>query len=159
MSLLPLFQWMENLPISNAIRLSTYSSAIINLGHLLVLVVFIGSVLVVDLRLLGTGMKDRPLADVARDSRPWMMWSFAGLVVTGVPYMITYAMKQYYSPYFWFKMEVLIVAVIFTLTIRHRVTLADEAKIGPFWGRLVAIVSIALWIAVIVPARYIGLTQ
>ena len=159
MSLLPLFQWMENLPISNAIRLSTYSSAVINLAHLLVLVVFIGSVLIVDLRLLGTGMKDRPLADVARDSRPWMMWSFAGLFVTGVPYMITYAMKQYYSPYFWFKMEVLVVAMIFTLTIRQRVTQADEATIGPFWGKLVAVVSIALWIAVIIPARYIGLTQ
>ena len=51
-----------------------------------------------------------PLAEVARASRPWMMWSFLGLAVTGVPYMITYAMKQYYSPYFWFKMEVLVVA-------------------------------------------------
>jgi hypothetical protein len=56
-------------------------------------------------------------------------------------------------------MEVLIVAVIFTLTIRHRVTQADEERIGPFWGKVVGLVSIALWIAVIVPARYIGLTQ
>jgi len=159
MSLLPFFQWMENLSISNAMRDSTYMSAAVNLAHLLALVVFVGSTLVVDLRLLGTGMTDRRLAEVARDTRPWMMGSFLGLFLTGVPQLTTYALKQYYSPFFWFKMEVLVVAVIFTLTLRHRITQADEARVGPFWGKLVGLISIALWIAVIVPARYIGLSQ
>lgn len=159
MSLLSFFQWMENLSISNTIRQNTYASAVFNLAHLLALVVFIGSVLVVDLRLLGSGMKDRALAEVARDTWPWMKWSFVGLFITGIPQLTTYAMKQYYSPFFWFKMEVLIVAVIFTLTLRHRVTQADPGRVAPFWGKVVGLVSIALWLAVIVPARYIGLTQ
>jgi hypothetical protein len=159
MSLLPFFQWMENLSVSEFVRQSTYLSAVFNLAHLLSLVVFIGAVVVVDLRLMGTGMKDRPLAEVARYTRPWLMWSFFALFLTGIPQLTTYAMKQYYSPFFWFKMEVLIVAVIYTMTVRQRVTQANEARIGPVWGKLVALVSLALWIAVIVPARYIGLTQ
>jgi hypothetical protein len=159
MSMLPFFMWMENLSVSDFVRQSTYLSAVFNLSHLLSLVVFIGAVVVVDLRLMGTGMKDRPLAQVARDTRPWLMGSFFALFVTGIPQLTTYAMKQYYSPFFWFKMEVLIIAVIYTMTVRQRVTRADEARIGPVWGKVVALVSLALWIAVIVPARYIGLTQ
>lgn len=159
MSLLPFFQWMENLAVSNAMRQSTYLSAAFNLAHLLALVVFIGAVLIVDLRLLGRGMTHQPVAEVARDARRWMMWGFLGLFVTGIPQLTTYALKQYYSPFFWFKMEVLLIAVIFTLTLRRKITEADEGRVGPFWGKLVGLVSIALWIAVIVPARYIGLTQ
>ena len=88
------------------------------------------------------------------------LWqTFFALFLTGIPQLTVYAMKQYYSPFFWFKMEVLIFAVIYTMTVRQWVTRADEARIGPFWGKLVALVSLALWVAVIVPARYIGLTQ
>jgi hypothetical protein len=155
--LLPLFQWMEAMPMSQAIARSSWLAAVFNLAHLLALVVFIGSVLVVDLRLLGTGMRGQPVARLARDARPWMIGAFLVLLITGIPQMTTYAMKQYYSPFFWFKMEVMLVALVFTFTLRQRITQADEARVGPVWGKLVGFVSIALWTAVAVPARLIGL--
>jgi hypothetical protein len=155
--LLPFFQWMEAMPMSQAIARSSWLAAVFNLAHLLALVVFVGSVLVVDLRLLGTGMKRQPLARLARDARPWMIGSLWALLITGIPQMTTYAMKQYYSPFFWFKMEVLLIALIFTLTIRDRITHLDEKRLRPYWGKLVGLVSIALWSAVAVPARLIGL--
>jgi hypothetical protein len=155
--LLPFFQWMEAMPMSQAIARSSWLAAVFNLAHLLALVVFIGSVLIVDLRLLGTGMRGQPLARLARDARPWMIGSFWALLITGIPQLTTYAMKQYYSPFFWFKMEVLVVALIFAFTIRQRITQADEARVGPVWGKVVGFTSIALWTAVAVPARLIGL--
>jgi hypothetical protein len=148
---------MEAMPMSQAIARSSWLAAVFNLAHLLALVVFVGSVLVVDLRLLGTGMKGQPVARLARDARPWMMGAFLVLLITGIPQMTTYAMKQYYSPFFWFKMEVMLVALVFTFTIRQRITQADEARVGPVWGKVVGLVSIALWTAVAVPARLIGL--
>jgi len=156
-SLLPFFQWMEALAFSQAIARSSWLAAAFNLAHLLLLVVFAGAVLIVDLRLLGTGITAQPLNRVASNARPWMMWAFVGLLLTGIPSMTTYAIKQYYSPFFWFKMEVMVVAVIFTLTLRHRVTQADESRIGPYWGKAVGLASIALWTMVAVPARLIGL--
>ena len=118
---------------------------------------FVGSILIVDLRLLGQGLTDQPVARLARDARPWMIGAWLVLLVTGIPSMTTYAMKQYYSPFFWFKMEVMLVAVVFTLTLRSRITQADESRVGPVWRKLVALTSIALWTAVAVPARLIGL--
>ena len=78
MSLLPFFQWMEALEFSQAIARSSWLAAAFNLAHLLALVVFIGSILIVDLRLLGQGLTDQPIARLARDARPWMIWGVAG---------------------------------------------------------------------------------
>lgn len=155
--MLEFFQWMEALPFSGAIRDSSYTAAAVNIAHLLALVVFFGAVLIVDLRLLGAGLTKQPLAQVARDARPWFIGSFLALLATGIPQMTSTAMKQYYSPFFWWKMEGLVVALIFTFTVRHLIAQADEQRVGPFWGKVVGLVSIALWTGVAIGARLIGL--
>ena len=65
------------------------------------------------------------------------------------------AQKEYESDYFWTKMYFLAAALVFTFTIRRRVSEADEARIGRAWSTAVALVSIVLW--VVNPARLIGL--
>jgi len=51
----------------------------------------------------------------------------------------------------------LFLALIFTFTLRRWVTQADEARVGPVWGKVVGAVSITLWTTVTVGARLIGL--
>ena len=63
--------------------------------------------------------------------------------------------QQYASKVFWFKMYVLFAAVIFTFTVRRAVTTADEVRVGPVWGKLVALVSITLWMTVAAGGRLI----
>jgi hypothetical protein len=155
--LLPFFEWLGALPVSKAINESLWIYAFVQAFHLLTLAVLLGAVLIVDLRLLGTGLTRQPLAQVARDARPWLIAGFLGMVVTGLPQLMSNASREYYSEFFWMKMYFLAAALIFTFTVRHRVTQADEARLGPIWGKAVGLVSIALWIGVIVPARLIGL--
>ena len=155
--LLPFFEWMEALPISNTIRESVWFYALDQSLHLVALAVFAGAVLVVDLRLMGRGMRETPLAKVARDAQPWLIWSFLALLVTGIPQLLSTAMKEYYSSFFWFKMDVMLVALIFTFTFRRKVTLTDEARVKPLIAKAVGLVSIVLWSGVAVPARLIGL--
>ena len=153
----PYFEWMENLPLSNTIRDSVYIYSVDQALHLVFLSVFAGAVLIVDLRLLGRGFSQQPVAQVAQDAQPWMMWGFLGLFLTGIPQLFGTAMKQYYSPMFWLKIDFLIVAIIYTLTIRRKVAMADETRVGPLWGKVVGFVSIVLWAGVAIPARLIGL--
>src|SRR5688572_6847377 len=157
MSLLPFFEWMEALPVTESLRSIAWGGATINIMHLLALVVFAGAVLIVDIRLMGGGLTKQPLAQVAREARPWLIGGFIGLVVTGIPQLMLTAIKEYYAPLFWFKMEVLLVAIIFTFTVRHNLTMGDEARLGRVWGKVVGLVSIVLWSAVAIPARLIGL--
>ena len=153
----PYFEWLNNLPVSVAINESGWIAAVIQAFHLLALVLFTGGVLVVDLRLLGSGLTQEPVSRVARDSRPWLMWGLIGLTVTGIPQLMSLAQKEYDSEFFWVKMYFLVAALVFTFTVRRKVTQAEEARVGRFWSAVVGLVSIALWTGVVVPARLIGL--
>jgi hypothetical protein len=149
-------QTIQNHPVSNVIRNSVWIYAFDQAAHLVALAVFAGAVLIVDFRLMGIGMRRQPLAQVAKDAQPWLIWSFVVLTLTGVVQMMSNATKEYYSEFFWYKMYALFPALIFTFTIRYMVTQANEARVG-HWGKLVALVSIGLWLAVTIPARLIGL--
>ena len=54
-------------------------------------------------------------------------------------------------------MQIMLVAIIFTFVIRPKITHADEARLGPVWGKLAGLASLALWSGVAIPARLIGL--
>jgi uncharacterized membrane protein len=87
-----------------------------------------------------------------------MIIGFLGLVVTGIPQLMQNAMREYFSDFFWIKMYVLPVALIYTFTIRQRVAMAEESRVAPATSRLVGLASILLWIGgVAVPSRLIGL--
>ena len=155
--LLSLAQAVDSSSLVHTMRDIAWIGAIINVMHLLALSVFAGALLIVDLRLMGTGLTQEPLADIATQARPWLAWAFWGLVLTGLVQLALQPVKEYYSPMFNFKMQVMLVAIIFTFVVRPRVTQMDEARLGRIWGKLVGVVSLALWAGVAIPARLIGL--
>lgn len=155
--LLPFFQWLEDVALGVWIRDQTYVAPLVNVAHLLTLVVVFGALLVVDLRLLGRGMAHQPVAKVARDARPWLIAGLIVMLLTGIPQILATPIKEYYSPFFWTKMRLLAVALVFTFTVRHKVTMADEARVGPVWGKVVGLVSIGLWTWIAAEGRLIGL--
>ena len=71
--------------------------------------------------------------------------------------MASTALKQYYSPFFWWKMEMVLIAVILTVTVRRKLASTDESQLGPVLPKVVALCSIALWTSVTIGARLIGL--
>jgi len=155
--LLRFFQAMNETAMSVLIRESLWMTAVFNTLHLLFLVVFVGAVLIVDLRLLGRGASDQPLAHVARDAQPWLIGALIGLTLTGIPQLMSNALREYRSDLFWMKMAILLVAVVFTFTLRRTVTLADESRVAPATRKAVGFISLALWTAVLIHARLIGL--
>ncbi len=54
-------------------------------------------------------------------------------------------------------MEGLLLGLIFTFTLRRKITLADEVRLGPFWPKVVGLSSIVIWTGVTIGARLIGL--
>ncbi len=156
MNLLPFIQWCEGSMLGSAIRTSPWAFAVIESVHLLALAAIGGAVLVVDLPLLGLGLQDQRVRDLARDAFPWLVASLAVMIVTGVGLFLSEAVKCYYSTPFWFKMSSLLLAMIFTFTIRRRVTGADEGRVSPLARKAVALVSLLLWFGVGAGGRWIG---
>ena len=156
MELLPVIEWLEHTGAGTAIRDSTWLFPCIEAGHLLALALMGGSVLLVDLRMLGLGVTRLPVAQVCRDARPWLMGSFVVLVVTGVLLFLSEATKCYLNPAFWIKMAFLIAATVFTFTVRQRVALAGGAEVDPAMARRVAVISVVLWSGVGIAGRAIA---
>jgi len=152
----PTFEWMNNLPVSAAIRESIWISPLVNVGHLLALVLLIGALLIVDLKLLGSD-EGTSLDKIARDAEPWFIRGFVLMFLTGVPQLISNALREYYSPFFWTKTLMLALALIFTFTIRRRVVLSPNGAVSTGMRKLVGAASIVLWAGVAIPARLIGL--
>jgi len=156
MSLLGFFQWCEQSGIGNAIRRSSWLFPLIEAIHLLGIGVIGGAVLVVDMRLLGLGLRRQSTAQLARDAQPWLVGSLILMIITGGLLFLSEAIKCYYHEAFWFKMTSLFLAIVFTFTVQRKVTMADETGVSPFWGKVVALVSVALWSWVGIGGRWIG---
>ena len=156
MSLLPFFTWCEKSAIGEAIRNSQWLFPVIESVHLLALILIAGAVLVVDMRLFGLGLRRQPVAQLARDAQPWLIGGLMVMLPTGILLFLSEAIKCYYSQAFAVKMTSLLLAIIFTFTVRRKFALADECRMSPLWSRLVAVVSVALWSGVGIGGRWIG---
>jgi hypothetical protein len=158
MSLLDLFAWFQYSAPITAMRGSPWFFPIIASIHLMGLALIGGAVLMVDLRLLGLGLRGQPVAQIARDGERWLLVSLLVLLPTGtLQFMCFAATKYYYLKAFWVKMAALPLALVFTFAVRHRVAMADETRLSPAWRKVVALVSLSLWSTVAIAGRWIGL--
>ena len=146
------FQTMNDVGVY---RSSIYLGPGVNLVHLVSMCTFMGALLMVDLRLLGVGLTEHRVKDLARSARPWLIGGLIGLILTGIPAMMAAANDEYHSKVFWFKMYVLFFAIVFTFTLRRSVTRADEGRVSPVLAKLVAVVSIVSWMTVAAGGRLI----
>ena len=156
MSLLPFFEWCENTAIGEAIRNSVWLFPVIEAFHLVALALIGGAVLLVNMRLLGLVLGRRAVSELARDAHPWFLGGLLVMFGSGVPLFLSESIKCYYSVAFWVKMSALLAVLVFTFTVHRRVTLADEGRVGPVAGKVVAVVSLMLWAAVGWGGRWIG---
>jgi hypothetical protein len=156
MSLLPFFEWGYDTALGEAIRESTWLFPAIEAFHLLGLGLTIGAVLIVDLRLFGVGLSRQPIAQLSASTEPWLLASLTLMITTGSLLFLSEAIKCYHSFPFWVKMTSLFLVLVFTFTVRRRVTRAGLASDRPLAGRLTALVSLGLWFAVAWGGRWIG---
>jgi hypothetical protein len=124
--------------------------------HLLGLGFIGGAVLIVDLRLLGFGLRRQSVAQLSRDAQPWLVGSLIVMIITGGLLFTSEAIKCYYHGAFWFKMASLLLAIVFTFTVQRKVVRADETRLTPLWSKVVAVVSVLLWSGVGIGGRWIG---
>lgn len=137
-----MFEWIERSPVGEFMRGSPAVFPIVESLHLIGLALFVGTLLLIDLGLLGVAMRRQPIHQVAKALAPWTWSGFALLLLTG-PIMFTAqaASKWHDNPLFWLKVLLLMVAIVFQLAVRRRVASEQPSK-------LVGAVSLVLWICV-----------
>jgi len=157
MSLLSLFQWAAHAPAFAVMRDSKWGFAVVEMVHLLALAGLGGTVLVVDLGILGVGLRSVPASRVARDLSPWFLGSLILAVLSGLLLVSAEAMKCYYHPAFRIKMLLFAAAVGFYFTLHRRLIAAPRDHAPSAWTRFAAVTSLLLWFSVGLAGRIVGL--
>jgi hypothetical protein len=157
-TLLAAFEWLQHTYLAEAIRHSAALIATLESIHLIGMALLIGTILMVDLSLLGHGIGRQPVARIARELRGWTTAGLAIMLASGPLILSSEAIRCYRTPAFWIKMLLLGMAVAFHFTIHRRVTMA-EPPVARSSARVVASVSLALWVGVALAGKGIAIFQ
>ena len=153
-------QWYENTAFSTTMRTSTWAEPIVETLHVLTLTLFLGFAVLLDLRLLGVGLRRRRASEVLEQLNPWLMGGFVVMIATGLLLFSGDPVAFYNSIFFKVKMIMLAIAVvnvwIFNSTVGRKVTEWDENSRTPGGAKAAAIVSLVLWAAIIAAGRAIA---
>ena len=160
MGLLGLCQWLDSTRLNAAMRMSGWFFPAFDVIHTLGIVLVAGTIMFVDLRLLGLILRGEPVAVVVQRMVPWTLRSFALMLVTGALLFTSEPVKLYHSPAFRLKLLFLLLAglnaLVFHTTIYRDAAHWDCAAPAPLRARAAGLLSLALWIAIIAAGRAIA---
>ncbi|MBW2394863.1 MAG: hypothetical protein JRG95_11380 [Deltaproteobacteria bacterium] len=160
MSLLSFCEWLASTRWSIDLHESLYMYPLIETTHVLSLLLFVGTVLFVDLRLLGWTLRDVPVSEVVGRIIPWAVAGFGIVSLTGFLLFYAIPVRTYLSIFFRIKMIMLVVAGVSVWTFHrymNRTAAAwDRDPIPPPRARLAGAVSLLSWVTVIVTGRMIA---
>jgi len=138
--------------IENPLNSSALAFPILECFHIVGFAFSVGTIALVDFRLLGWGMRRETPAQIASDTFYWTLGGLVVMVMSGLMLFSSDPDMYYLNWAFDLKMFFLVLAIIFQYTI-HRKT-ANSAAPGS--GKLVACISIFLWCCVIFGGIFIG---
>jgi hypothetical protein len=160
MFLLSICQWVDNTRWSALLRQSNWAFPALDTVHTLGIVLVAGTILLVDLRLLGLGLRSVPVAQLVARIVPATLWGFAFMFASGALLFSTEAVKMYQSSAFRVKVILIALAglnaLVFHRTVYRDVANWDTASVTPVRARLAGLLSLLFWIAIIAAGRAIA---
>ena len=160
MTILSALDWLAHTPWSIALHESQYVWPFTESLHVLMLTLFVGSTVMLDLRLLGVAFAGVPVSEMTGRVLPWTRAGFAVMVTTGL--MLFYATPVTYYQSIFFRIKVVLLCVagvnVFVFHSRTQRTVAawDLDDKPPRAARVAAVVSLLAWAGVVVSGRLIA---
>jgi hypothetical protein len=154
-----LFAYVSEMESSVELRGSSYVHPWITVVHVIGMCVFGGTILMMDLRLLGIGNMRTSFSHVQRRLFPWQIGGMVVSAITGLALVFANPMNYVANVIFWTKMLAMVVAALnaiaFHFITEDSLVTWDSGGRPPFGARLAGGVSIVLWANVIVAGRLI----
>jgi hypothetical protein len=127
----------------------------ISVTHYVTMFWFIGSIAVVDLRVMGLAARNRGVEELAQQLLPWAWLGFALAMISGFLMFATDAGDWAPSPHFHIKLTLIALSVVFVAVVQIFAPKWSEASETPSVAKIIALVSLLLWIATILSASQI----
>lgn len=139
----PIARWEWVFPVVEAIHICGFT-------------LLVGTVVILDLRLLGISLRSQPVSRLAKELAPWI-WTGILIQLTTGPYLFSGDPREYVQiAAFHNKLLFLLAALIFHFTVIRKATApaGDSAPLG--WRKPAAAVSLGLWLCVLLAGMWIG---
>jgi hypothetical protein len=145
---------------SEALLGSLHFWALLEGTHLLTLMLFVGTILVVDLRLLGVVFRRTRVSVITAGILPLTVFGFGFMLLTGLALMFAKPLFYYHNIWFRLKMLLLILAMIniwvFHTRIQKSQGIWDADAVPPAKVRAAAAISLLSWLALIACGRFMA---
>jgi len=161
MNITPWLKALEDSGVATTIRNSSYLFPSLEAVHVIGLGLMVGTITVVDLRLLGLASWSRSAERVSDEVLKWTWAAFALVALSGFTMFTTNARVYAHNTAFLIKLVLLVAAglnmALFHLTAARSMHHWDR-KAAPPIGKAAAILSLLLWVAVVFAGRVVGFT-
>lgn len=152
--------WLDGQAWSIALRESFLVWSALEASHVMTLMVFVGTIIIVDLRLLGVLFTKTSISAIEKRLLPMTMIGFAVLIITGLLLFYAKPLTYYNNMYFRLKLVVIALAMINIMVFHFRVQRSqgkwDDMPKPPTSARVIAFISISSWILVVIFGRLIA---
>lgn len=136
---------------------------IIQTVHILGIAVVMGSVVMLDLRILGLAVPSQKISEMTRRLMPWLWWALASNFVSGAFFLFARPNRYFNNPVFGWKVSFLIPAILLTLLFYAMNQWQQdywELNAQRLWtARGIALLSLGLWIMVAMAGRWIAYAE
>jgi hypothetical protein len=140
--------------IADALNNTEWAFPLAECVHIGGFAVGIGSIALVDFRMLNLGLRHETAARILRYTEPWTLVALLFVLFSGMALFSSQVSIYRINVIFPIKMYVLLAALIFNFTVHRKVATMENAP--PALSRFVAIVSLLLWVSVVFGGIFIG---
>jgi len=128
--------------------------------HVIAAAMVVGSILWVDLRLIGVAAVQYPITTMSRELVPWTWGAFVIATITGIGMFITRAASHVLNPAFQSKMVLLVLAGLnmayFHFKLYKDIAQCDSLTVTSTQLKIAGSLSLFLWAGVMLAGRWIG---
>jgi hypothetical protein len=151
--------WLDQTALSQAIQTHAWVVPTVQTIHILSIAEVMGSVFMIDLRLVGILDRAQPVERVFERFLPFIWWPLLILLATGTVLIIGEPERSLRNPVFQLKVILILAAVIVTTAIVRTSRSSATAEIAQnprLPVRLLAALSLAIWVGIIFAGRWIA---
>jgi hypothetical protein len=158
-----ILKWLETTSLSVFILESEWAFPTIESVHVIAIALVVGTISVVDLRLLGLASTKRGFTELSGEVLPWTWLAFVVALLAGLLMFISHATEYFGNTAFQIKMLLMLLAglnmIYFHAITCRNITEWDRSSAIPLGGRIAGGISLACWIAVVGFGRWIGFSM
>ncbi len=151
--------WLAATPLAQVMRDSPWLYPIVEIVHITGFCILVGAVALFDLRVLGWS-RALPVSTLGRHLLPWSLASLALVVPAGLLMFSTQPHAFLANPVFLLKLTLIatagVNALLFHVGVYRSIAGWETGRPAPPLARLQALLSLALWLAVICCGRLLA---